>query len=254
MVKGSLRSLRYVVNMTVFDPRLLDDDRPFAVVPFTVFTAALVLMTALFIGHIGLREKGLVVSERSQHEQRLSAYEIVVGGINFRVPAGYLRFAEQQRSGVLPGYDLALAWPTMAPLGDAETLRATPRERIVFIGVAEAGEALDTTDLLGSVYREVFVGPVTTDESGLVRRRLDPQAGYGHDSVVFDITQGTGFAARCSAGGETIWSTCYRDVILTNGLTVTYRFSPELLAQWEDLDRSILGFLLRLAQSSAEAR
>lgn len=195
---------------------------------------------------------GLVVATGSVERGEAPSYELVVGGINFRVPTGYLRFAEQHRNGVLPGIDLALAWPTMAPLGDAETLRATPRENIVFIGISDVDGAMDTTDLLGTVYREVFVGPIEHTPNGLVRRQLDPQAGYVDETVLYDISTGSGFAARCAGGGETVWETCYRDVVLTNGLTVTYRFSPLLLEQWRQLDESILSFLLMLARSSQD--
>lgn len=195
---------------------------------------------------------GLVVSTGSVERGEAPSYELVVGGINFRVPTGYLRFAEQHRNGVLPGIDIALAWPTMAPLGDAETLRATPRENIVFVGISDVDGAMDTTDLLGTVYREVFVGPIEHTQSGLVRRQLDPQAGYVDETVLYDISTGSGFAARCAGGGETVWETCYRDVVLTNGLTVTYRFSPLLLEQWRQLDESILSFLLMLARSSQD--
>lgn len=226
--------------------------RGFAVLPFSFFTVSLVLLSALFIGHAGLRHTGLVVSSPTLERASDGVFEVVVGGINFRVPAGYLRFAEQQRPGVLPGIDLALAWPTMAPLGDAETLRNTPQERIVFISLSDSSDSLDTTDLLGTVYREVFVGPIVHTPEGLVRRRLDPQAGYSDETVAYDISTGSGFAARCAAGDETVWETCYRDVILTNGLTVRYRFSPELLSDWRSLDDSIMGFLLMLAQSSQD--
>lgn len=231
---------------------LLNDERPFAVLPFSLLTAALVLMTALFIGHAGLRKAGLVIDEAVEARVERSAYEIVVGGINFRIPAGYLRFTEQQRDGLLPGVDLALAWPTMAPLGDADTLRATPREAIVLVSLADGGDPLDTTDLLGSVYREVFVGPPEPLPGGLVRRRLDPAVGYSHESVAFDMSTGSGFAARCSEGNATVWATCYRDVILTNGLTVTYRFAPELLGEWSRLDDAVLGFLLHLARQGMD--
>lgn len=238
--------------MNQFDHPLLYDDRPFRVLPFSMMTLALIVLSALFIGHVGLRQSGLVVSTDPGTSGQNGVYEIVIGGINFRVPGGFLRFGEQQRSGVLPGIDLAMAWPTMAPLGNAEDLRNTERHNIIFVGLNDTGQALDTTDLLSSVYQEVFIGPLEHMPSGLVRRRLDPQAGYTHDSVYFDITTGSGFATRCSQGNETVWETCHRDVILTNGLTVTYRFSPELLADWQSLDDAILGFLLMLARSSQD--
>lgn len=238
--------------MTHIDHPLLRPDRQFAILPFTVLTGALVLMAALFVGHAGLRHMGLVVPAGYAERGDAAAYELVVGGINFRVPTGYLRFAEQHRNGLLPSIDMAMAWPTMAPLGDAETLRNTAHEDIIFIGIGDAEGSMDTTDLLGSVYREVFVGPIDHTDGGLVRRHLDPQAGYVDERVYYDITMGTGFAARCAGGGETVWETCYRDVILTNGLTVSYRFAPALLSQWQELDSSILGFLLMLARSSQD--
>ncbi|MFK7792755.1 MAG: hypothetical protein AB8B88_08805 [Devosiaceae bacterium] len=234
------------------DHPIMRPDRGFPVLPFSLITGALILLAALFVGHASLRHMGLVVPSNMAQRGEAPAYEVVVGGINFRVPTGYLRFAEQHRNGLLPSIDLALAWPTMTPLGDAETLRATPRESIVFIGISDAEGSMDTTDLLGSVYREVFVGPIEHTPAGLVRRQLDPQAGYVDERVYYDISTGSGFAARCAGGGETVWETCYRDVILTNGLTVTYRFAPELLDRWQDLDESILGLLLTLARSSQD--
>lgn len=227
-------------------------DRGFSVLPLTFLTSSLILLTALYIGHAGLRHMGLVTHYGTTERGDAHAYEIVVGGINFRVPTGYLRFSEQHRDGVLPGIDLALAWPTMAPVGDAETLRNTPRENIIFIGINDAEGTMDTTDLLGSVYREVFVGTVEQTPSGLVRRRLDPRAGYVDEMVYYDISRGSGFATRCAGGGETVWETCYRDVVLTNGLTTTYRFSPALLNDWRTLDDSVLNFLLMLARSSQD--
>ena len=230
------------------DHPFLRHDRGFAVLPFTALLAALILATALFMGHSALRHLGLLVPSPLEGGPRQAVYEIVVGGINFQIPAGYLRFAEQERDGVLPGIDLALAWPTMAPLGDPETLRNTPRENIIFIGISDAPDTMDTTDLLGSVYREVFVGPIAHRPDGLVARRLDPQAGYVDETVVFDLTTGSGFAARCAGDPQTMWETCYRDVILTNGLTVTYRFAPALLSEWRKLDDTVLNFLINLAQ------
>ena len=227
-------------------------ERSFSVLPLTFLTSSLILLTVLFIGHAGLRHTGLITTDGTAQRGDEPAYEIVVGGINFRVPTGYLRFSEQHRNGVLPGIDLALAWPTMAPIGDAETLRNTPRENIVFIGLKDAENTMDTTDLLGSVYREVFVGTVEQTPSGLVRRRLDPGAGYVDEMVYYDISRGSGFATRCAGGGETVWETCYRDIVLTNGLTTTYRFSPALLDDWQVLDESVLGFLLMLARSSQD--
>lgn len=235
------------------DHPILRHDRGFAVLPFTLITGALILLSALFIGHTSLRTLGLVDDIGPVERGDAQAYELVVGGINFRVPTGYLRFAEQHRNGVLPGIDLAMAWPTMAPLGDAEILRNTPRENIVFIGISDVQGSMDTTDLLGSVYREVFVGPIEHTPNGLVRRQLDPQAGYLEETVYYDISTGSGFATRCAGDGGTVWETCYRDVVLTNGLTVTYRFSPTLLDQWQALDDSILGFLLMLARSSQDS-
>ena len=70
--------------------------------------------------------------------------------------------------------------------------------------------------------------------------------------VYYDISRGSGFAARCAGGGDTVWETCYRDIVLTNGLTTTYRFSPALLDDWQILDESVLGFLLMLARSSQD--
>ncbi|MEM9422521.1 MAG: hypothetical protein AAF986_08455 [Pseudomonadota bacterium] len=229
---------------------LLVDDKPFPVLPFGIMTAALVLLAALYTSHMTLREKGLVMNTERAFYQSPTAHEIVVGGINFKVPSSFVRFGEQQRSGVLPRVDMALAWPSLAPLGDPEIFRTTPREKIILVGLSDGGEPLDTTDLLGSVYREVFVGPVETAAHGLVTRQLDPQAGYGDDRVVFDIQTGSGFAARCSGGDQTVWTTCYRDIILTNGLTVTLRFSPAILADWEELDPQLLGFLVGLAQNA----
>ena len=236
--------------MNSVDTALLRPNRGFAILPFSIATLGLIVVAVLFMGYSSLQYLGLVAPASHVERGEASSYEIVVGGITFQVPTGYLRFAEQHRDGVLPGIDLALAWPTMAPLGDAETLRNTPQENIVFIGVSDARDALDTTDLLGSVYSEIFVGPVEHTENGLVRRRLDPQAGYPGETVFFDIGRGTGFAARCAGGGSgTVWETCYRDVILTNGLTVNFRFSPALLADWETLDNTILSFLLMLARA-----
>lgn len=237
--------------MVTADHPLLSDLRPFPVLPFGVLTCALVLLSAFYGGHLTLREKGLVINTEQAFYQTPVSHEVSIGGISFLVPSSFIRFAEQQRSGVLPRVDMALAWPGLTPLGNPETLRNTPRESIILLGLSDGGEPLDTTDLLGSVYREVFVGPVEDAPFGLVRRRLDPEAGYDHDTVLFDIQTGSGFAARCSDGDETIWNTCYRDIILTNGLTVTIWFSPAILEDWGQIDEAVLGFLVGLAQAGS---
>lgn len=212
-------------------------------------TITLILAGAVLIGQNAMRYVGLILPTSSVERGDAATYNLVVGGINFEMPTDYLRFAEQHRDGILPSIDLTLSWPNLEPLGEAGVFQTSHYDATIFISVMEGNGILDTTELLSSVYREVFVGPVEHTAHGLIRRKLDEDAGYKDETVVFDISRGTGFAARCSSGGATVWETCYRDVLLTNGLAVKYRFSPELLTDWEALDAALLNLLLQFAQA-----
>ena len=241
-----------------FDHPLLRESRAWPVAPFTAIICALMLLAGLYAGEIGLRHMGWLTQPLPASTDPDRSYDIVIGNVGLEVPASHLRFEEQHRSGLLPRIDLALRWPDMEPLGDPETLRQTPRETIMFVRLQDDPEALDSNDLLRTVYRQVFVGAANRTAAGLVERKLDPEAGYGEDVVYFNDDGSTLFAARCSApmasaaSPSVVLPLCHRDLVLANGLALTYRFAPTLLGDWRALDDGVLNFLIGLSQYADE--
>lgn len=164
---------------------------------------------------------------------------VVVAGENLWIPANLIRFSAERRAGAHDRLDLALLLPDLTGQ-TAETapefLRPARDGRLVFITIAPAGEALDTAQMLATIYQRYLDPATAPGPAGLIRQTFKPDTSYAGDELVFEPGSVHPFAARCfaeSSGQPPV--TCMRDVRLSGKLMATIRLPYRQLDTWSDL-------------------
>lgn len=223
-------------------------DRPsrFSSIPLALLTIALVFGATLYFGEIILRRTGWIEERQLTHEEKAQPVQIQVAAARFSIAPELIRHAEQRKGGLLPQLDLAVLWPTMEPSPREAAGNDAILAKRILITIEQSTGSLDTSSRFESIYRKFFIGTPEPIVGNLHEQKLDPESGYGDETIVYDPRGGQPFAARCTRPTADIPTECLREIILPNGLTVIYRFRRPLLAHWRDLDDKLLSFLIRL--------
>lgn len=103
------------------------------------------------------------------------------------------------------------------------------------------------------IYKAIVEPAGAPGPAGLTVYRFPDRSGYVEEQLVTAARgDGTHFVARCLTGAAAAQSLapCERDVHAGDGLSVTFRFPAELLADWQALDAAVIrkvGEFLRTA-------
>lgn len=182
-----------------------------------------------------------------------SLREIVIGSDTLRLPANVIRFESQRVSGVQGAVDVYFAWPGMAGYSEAtrEIFNQTgSADGLVFARIAQATMSRDMSGRFAPIYRRITDGPAMAGPNGLDSYRLRSGAGYANELMYVDRAGGDRpYAVRClveETGSDLDFNTqtgCQRDIFIGQDLSVTYRFSINLLPHWRQIERDILARL-----------
>jgi hypothetical protein len=176
-------------------------------------------------------------------------YEIVIGNDVLSLPANVIRFENQRASGVQDAVDAYFAWPGMT--GYTEANRAVFRQidsanGLIFMRIAQATMSRDMSGRFTPIYRRLTDGPPVAGPNGLVSIRLKPGAGYANELMYMENSpKAHPYAVRClveDAGAGPDFTTrtgCQRDISIGEDLSVTYRFSIELLPHWREIEHDV---------------
>lgn len=160
-----------------------------------------------------------------------------------RIPANMLRLTEHQAGGAFAQVELAIHWPSLEGYTserDAEFNNVSTTSPIILISLAPTQNELDSTGRLATIYLSAFTDEKIEAPKGLVARRLDPNAGYVNEVIYFEAGSTVPFTAICSSHDEeTMPADCLRQINLSGGLTLSYRFRRHHLAAWKELETSI---------------
>ncbi|WP_321338030.1 hypothetical protein [Breoghania sp.] len=214
--------------------------------PFTVLTCLLALAGAVLVADRFVLAPDTAPAPRWTAETR--AINLSLAGRTFQIPANYIADAAQRQGGTRKRIDLAARLPSLAgfdtthaPLfrSDSDLLRVWLEETPS--PAASAGTARPArTDMREGADFRPGVYPVA---GGLFARAFTASSAYASEEIVYDATglrgkRTTPYAARCQKWNVSE-ATCLRRVPLAKGLTMTYRFPREKLANWEQMDRSV---------------
>src|SRR5690606_12101868 len=137
-------------------------------------------------------------------------------------------------------------WPSLegysAERRDAFNNVTTVRS-ILFLSFEEQSMSRDMTGRFRPIYSSL-IGSEPLERVGDVGvYAFKPNTGYMDESLaVADLASGRPFVARCLTGepARNSLAPCERDVLLHDGLSLTYRFPRHLLADWKALDAAVI--------------
>ncbi|WP_083220002.1 hypothetical protein [Hoeflea olei] len=176
-------------------------------------------------------------------------HAIVIGNDALRLPANVIRFESQRVSGAQIAVDTYFSWPGMQ--GYSEETRAVfnqthSADGLIFARIAQATMSRDMSGRFTPIYRRLTQGAPVAGPSGLDSYRLKPGAGYANELMYVERTAGAQpYAIRClveeaSNGPDFNTRTgCQRDIFIGQDLSVTYRFSIDMLPHWREIERDV---------------
>ena len=186
--------------------------------------------------------------------------EIVIGNNVIVVPSNMIRFEQARRDGIAPRLDLYLRYPQMDGYSGAarDDFNGTDgRRTILFLSFEPQAMSRDMSGRLAPIYSKLVEQEGTPGPGGTMRYRFTYQSGYLDEVLVVAERAGeTPFVARCLAGpaaGQSL-APCERDVLVGDGLSLTYRFPEPLLREWKALDAAVLAEAGHMLQTGTAPR
>jgi hypothetical protein len=218
---------------------------------FCVFGALALLSVAISIGGKWLGRSIALAG----HTDDTTLREIVIGNKVVSVPANAIRFERDRRDGVAERLDLYLHWPDMrgysaALRNDFNNVGGT--RRIIFVSIEEQMMSRDMSGRFHPIYRQLIAPRGRPGPSGVGFFDFTDKSGYMNEVLAVAARPGADpFVARCLSGpsAEESLAPCERDILVGNGLSLTYRFPADLLADWQTLDEAIAGQAKKLIRS-----
>ncbi|WP_422370189.1 hypothetical protein [Hoeflea sp.] len=182
-----------------------------------------------------------------------SLKEIVIGNDVLSLPANVIRFESQRTSGVQGAVDTYFAWPGMSGYSEANRNifnQIESADGLIFARITQSTMSRDMSGRLDPIYRRLTEGHPVAGPNGLDSVRLAPGAGYANELMYVERRAAGSegerpYAVRClvedaSLGNEFATRTgCQRDIRLGADLSVTYRFSINLLPHWREIERDV---------------
>lgn len=184
------------------------------------------------------------------HTASTETHDIFIGQDHLRLPANVLRFEAQRATGVAERADLYVTWPQMEGYSDATRglfNDVSQPGSLIFLEISQSTMSRDMSGRLEPIYRHLFEGKPLAGPAGLMRHEMKENSGYGQE-VFFtaDVTDGKPYAVRCLMPASPDLSTsadCQRDIHAGRDLVVLYRFSSQLLPQWQAIDKAVVRFV-----------
>jgi hypothetical protein len=215
---------------------------------FYVFVALALL--SLLINLAG-RQIGSEIS-MGGHTDDVSIREIVIGNDVLNVPANMIRYPEQRRNGIAKRIDMYAQWPQITGYSDSSKAvfnNLDKNGRLMFISLDRRSMVHDMSGRFVPIYKSMIEGSGELRADGLTRYRLPAKAGFLDEYLYVGIkTSEPPFVARCldkqAATGNL--ASCDRDIHVGDDLVMMVRFSPDLLAQWQELDAKVTNFATSL--------
>ncbi|OBZ96396.1 membrane protein [Pararhizobium polonicum] len=184
------------------------------------------------------------------HTTSTEANDIFIGQDHLRLPSNVIRFEQQRITGIAERADLYLTWPGLQGYTDETRARfndVNHPESLIFLDISQSTMSRDMSGRIEPIYQHLFEGAPLPGPAGLVRHDMKANSGYGQE-VFFTANRDsdTPYAVRCILPATPDLSTsadCQRDIHAGRDLVVLYRFSSQLLPQWQAIDSAVVTFM-----------
>jgi len=178
-----------------------------------------------------------------------------VGATHLRIPANYIPLASARNGGPMQEVPLAAVLPNLDgySLGIADEFDGNaPESRIVFLSLKSNRPLLPEKERLDRIYLnqvEDRYGEAGPDELRHYTFRAD--SGYHNDELFFGQAESGPMTLICNKPSPSVPSpNCLRDLLLKNGLSLSYRFKRVHLSQWREIDKRVRALIESFVQDS----
>ncbi len=184
------------------------------------------------------------------HTESTENFAITIGQDTALLPANAIRFARQRASGPAERVDLYLTWPEMAGYSASNRLQfddISVAPSLLFLQLSQSTMSRDMSGRLEPIYSHLYSGAPQPGPHGLSLHRFRQDAGYTGEVLLTAPRRGnTDYVVRCilpETAGKASSSDCQRDIHIGRDLTVLYRFSSTMLADWERIDAAVQSYI-----------
>ena len=208
---------------------------------FYAFVALALLSAAISVGG---KRLGRTIA-LAGHTESTALREIVIGNDVISAPDNTIRFERARHDGAAARLDLYMRWPGLEGYSDARRAdfnHSGEDRRIIFLSIEEQTMSRDMSGRLDPIYAPMLEQPGVPGFSGVTFYEFSKKSGYLNEVLaVSDGAAGEPLVARCLSGPGAADSLapCERDIHVGDGLSLSYRFPQELLADWRQLDAAI---------------
>jgi len=183
------------------------------------------------------------------HTASTEVKHVIVGQDVIALPANVIRFEGQRRSGPAEAVSIYLSWPRMEGYSQADAVafsNPANAEALIFADFSQSVMSRDMSGRLEPIYKKLFTGAPRPGPTGLMIHDLSEKSGFGDEKMLTGTTKaGAVYAVRCIMPENSKLATpadCQRDIHVGRDLTMLYRFSSNLLPQWEAIDSAMLKY------------
>jgi hypothetical protein len=174
--------------------------------------------------------------------------DIQIGRARLALPAGYIRNPESRRAGEFLELDLAASARDFRPVKGPGKLRPGMEDAsadIVYLTIREQDKAPDPAERPARLYMRFLEKDEWSHPGGLIMRRFEAGSPFGREDLYLAPPEGRLFAARCIRPAQPpdgLPNTCIAEM-REHGLDIRLRFSPNLLAEWEQIVMGVRGLM-----------
>ncbi len=180
------------------------------------------------------------------HTDDTTMREIVIGNNVIAAPSNMIRFEQARRDGVASRLDLYMRYPQMDGYNEAardDFNNVDGSRNILFMAFEDQMMSRDMSGRFAPIYSALIVQPGTPGPGGTTLYDFSEKSGYlGEVLAVAERPGRDPFVARCLSGprAEESLAPCERDVLVGDGLSLSYRFPRQFLGEWQELDQAIV--------------
>lgn len=170
---------------------------------------------------------------------------VEVAGVPMSIPANMIRYAGE-RGGALEQIDLFFHWPSLSGFSEEHAQafrRSDANAPVILMRVLGPDSRLPPSERLYRIYEELFQGAPVEGPGGLTGRRIAPGHGYDGDMIYYQADSDRPYVARCGQDEAAPVPSCLREVTVSPGLAVHYRFGKGLLGDWRQIDAAVVALV-----------
>jgi hypothetical protein len=192
------------------------------------------------------------------HSESTDIVEITIGRDRLKLPENTIRFEQQRQSGVAERVDLYLLWPEMTGYSVAQRRRfddLSLSQSLIFLQISQSTMSRDMSGRVDPIYQHLLQPDEAPGPAGLTLHTFRDGTGYeGERLLTAKLPDGSSYAIRCmlpAAADKASSSDCQRDIHVGEDLTVLYRFSSQLLGDWQAIDAAVHDYVSSRASPAA---